>query len=449
MINQNLYIQDTIIASASASGIGGINVIRVSGPDVEMVAKIVLGEIPRARMATYKKFLNEQKDLLDIGVAIYFPAPDSFTGESVLELHAHGGSFIGANIIRTIISLGARYADAGEFSKRAYLNGKIDLVQAEAIADLIASGTKKSAQAAMNSLSGTFSDVLKNLNEQLMYLRLYVEAAIDFPEEELDFLSDAKLHNHLERCERLFYKIKNNIKQGQILNDGLKIAIIGLPNAGKSSLLNLISGQETAIVTDIAGTTRDIIKAQVDIDGLGVEFFDTAGLRDSPDLIEAEGIKRTKKAIKSVNLALWVHDASTAQPFCADNLPSDVSSIVIYNKMDLIKSNQEYIDSKNQYIYLSANTGKGLKKLYAAIKKSVGYQNAGEGAFTARARHAEAIGKALNHFISGKDKLIKDRAGEIFAEEMRLSQEALGEITGKITSDELLGKIFSEFCIGK
>ena len=201
MINQNLYIQDTIIASASASGIGGINVIRVSGPDVEMVAKIVLGEIPRARMATYKKFLNEQKDLLDIGVAIYFPAPDSFTGESVLELHAHGGSFIGANIIRTIISLGARYADAGEFSKRAYLNGKIDLVQAEAIADLIASGTKKSAQAAMNSLSGTFSDILKNLNEQLMYLRLYVEAAIDFPEEELDFLSDAKLHNHLEGCE--------------------------------------------------------------------------------------------------------------------------------------------------------------------------------------------------------------------------------------------------------
>ena len=449
MTDQNLYIQDTIVASASAAGIGGINIIRVSGPATEMVAKIILGEIPQARVATYKKFLNEKKDLLDMGVAIYFPAPESFTGESILELHAHGGSVIGANLIQAIISLGVRYADAGEFSKRAYLNGKIDLIQAEAIADLISSGTKQAAKAAMNSLSGAFSDTLNDLNEQLIYLRLFVEAAIDFPEEELDFLSDNKLLKHLDICERSFHKAQGSIQQGQILNDGLKIAIIGLPNAGKSSLLNLISGQDTSIVTNIAGTTRDIIKSQVDIDGLRVEFIDTAGLRDNPDIIEAEGIKRTNEVIKSVNLALWVHDASSSKPFLANNLPPDIPSIVVYNKIDLIELEQECIDNKKEYLYLSASTGKGLNKLYAAIKKSVGYQNAGEGTFTARERHVEAISIAIKHFFNGKNALIKDQAGEIFAEEMKLSQEALGKITGKITSDDLLGKIFSEFCIGK
>ena len=449
MTKKSLYTQDTIIASASAAGIGGINVIRLSGPDTEIIARTVLGEIPQPRMATYKKFLNHRQDILDMGVAIYFPAPDSFTGESVLELHAHGGNFIGANIMKAILSMGARYAEPGEFSKRAYLNGKIDLVQAEAIADLISSGTQKSAQAAINSLSGVFSDAIKDLNDQLINLRLFVEAAIDFPEEELDFLSDEKLINQIQVCEQSFRRVQTKTKHGQILNDGLKIAIIGLPNAGKSSLLNLISGQETAIVTDIAGTTRDIIKIQVDIDGLSVEFIDTAGLRDNPDLIEAEGIKRTKKIIESVDLALWVHDLSSPESFLSKNLPSDIPSIVIYNKIDLIKPRHESSVKKTRDIYLSANTGEGLKKLYESIQQSIGYQNAGEGAFTARARHMEAVNTALNHFLIGKDALINDQAGEIFAEEMKLSQTALNDITGRITSDELLGKIFSEFCIGK
>jgi len=446
---QNLYTQDTIIASASAAGIGGINVIRISGPDTEDIARTVLGRIPQPRVATYKKFLNDSQDILDMGVAIYFPAPDSFTGESVLELHAHGGNFIGANIIKEITSMGARYAAPGEFSKRAYLNGKMDLIQAEAIADLISSGTQKSAKAALNSLSGVFSDLVKDLNDQLINLRLFVEAAIDFPEEELDFLSDEKLINQIQICDQSFRRIHNNIKHGQILNDGLKIAIIGLPNAGKSSLLNLISGEEAAIVTDIAGTTRDIIKIQVDIDGLSVEFIDTAGLRDNPDLIEAEGIKRTKEIIKSVDLALWIHDLSSSESFLSSNLPSDLTSIVVYNKIDLIKSGQEPSLKNSKDIYLSAYTGKGIEKLYDAIKKSIGYKNAGEGAFTARARHMEAIDIALKHFLTGKDALIKDREGEIFAEEMKLSQSALNDVTGKISSDELLGKIFSEFCIGK
>lgn len=449
MTKQNLYTQDTIIASASAAGIGGINVIRISGPDTEDIARTVLGEIPQPRVATYKKFLNNSQDILDMGVAIYFPAPDSFTGESVLELHAHGGNFIGNNIIKEITLMGARYAAPGEFSKRAYLNGKIDLIQAEAIADLISSGTQKSAKAALNSLSGVFSDSVKDLNDQLINLRLFVEAAIDFPEEELDFLSDEKLINQIQICDQSFRRMHNSTKHGQILNDGLKIAIIGLPNAGKSSLLNVISGEESAIVTDIAGTTRDIIKIQVDIDGLSVEFIDTAGLRDNPDLIEAEGIKRTKEIIKSVDLALWIHDLSSSESFLPTNLPSDLASIVVYNKIDLIKPGQTPSPKNSKDIYLSANTGKGIEGLYIAIKKSIGYKNAGEGSFTARARHMEAIDMAFKHFLTGKDALIRDRAGEIFAEEMKLSQAALNDVTGKISSDELLGKIFSEFCIGK
>ncbi len=440
----NLYIQDTIVASASAAGIGGINIIRLSGVHTEKIIKIILGKIPPSRVATHTKFYDQEKNVLDVGIAIYYPNPDSFTGESVLELHAHGGRFIGKNIINSIIDMGARRAEPGEFSKRAYLNGKIDLIQAEAIADLISSGTERSAIAALQSLSGVFSDAVSSLEKKLIKLRLYVEAAIDFPDEEIDFLSDKGLSDLVDNCEKSLNDLFHKTTYGQILNDGLKIAIVGLPNAGKSSLINLISGQETAIVTDIAGTTRDILKAQVDIDGLSLEFYDTAGLRDDPDSIEAEGIRRTNNIIEESDVILWVHDLSL-QPTIEQNLEVNVPLIKVFNKIDLIQNLKKNI----QGIYISANTGEGLEDLYDAIKQSVKYESAGDGAFSARMRHKDAIKNAINHFSLGKKALIHEHAGEIFAEEIKLCQAALHEMTGVIDSDDLLGRIFSEFCIGK
>ena len=439
-----LYIQDTIVASASASGVGGVNVIRISGINTEKITEIILGKIPPPRMATHQEFFNKEKRILDVGIAIYYPYPYSFTGESVLELHAHGGKFIGTNIINSIVDMGARRAEPGEFSKRAYLNGKIDLIQAEAIADIIMSGSERSAIAALQSLSGVFSDAIALLDKELTNLRLFVEAAIDFPEEEIDFLSDEGLLSQVDNCEKSLNDLFHKTTYGQILNDGIKIAIVGSPNVGKSSLINLISGQETAIVTDIAGTTRDILKAQVDIDGLSLEFYDTAGLRDDPDLIEAEGIRRTNNIIEESDVVLWVQDIS-GQLFSEQSFLVNVPLIRVFNKIDLIENPRK----NPKDIYISAKTGEGLDDLYNAIRQSVKYETAGNGAFSARMRHKDAIRKAMDHFLLGKNALTKESAGEIFAEEIKLAQVALQEMTGEIDSDDLLGKIFSEFCIGK
>jgi len=442
------YIEDTIVASASAAGIGGVNIIRISGPKVEEIMKNILRETPKPRLATHRKFFNNKSEVLDMGIAIYFPCPFSFTGESVLELHAHGGTYIGSAIIDEIIDLGARQAEAGEFTKRAFLNGKLDLIQAEAVADLVSSGSKKSAQAAMRSLSGVFSNLIEVLSKKLIKLRLHVEAAIDFPEEEIDFLTDDDLLREIKNCESYFKSVMDGAATGQILNDGIQVAIIGLPNAGKSSLLNLISGQDTAIVNHAAGTTRDIIKANIEIDGLCVEFFDTAGFRENPEEIEAEGIRRTNALLKTVDLAIWVHDYSEKNKIDTKFIPIGLKHILALNKIDLLSQAPDKIIYNNS-VYFSAHTGEGLENLFKAIKKCVAYEAIGDGAFTARTRHIEALKRAYNHFKTGQKALQEQKAGEIFAEEIKLSHKALGEITGHLSDDELLGKIFSEFCIGK
>jgi tRNA modification GTPase len=405
----------------------------------------MLGSLPEPRQASLKQIRNQGGVQLDTGVALYFPAPASFTGESVLEIHGHGGPLIISSIVDAAIDLGARRAEPGEFSQRAFLNDRLDLVQAEAIADLINAGTAQAARAALRSLSGTFSKSIEALAAQLVRLRLHVEAAIDFPEEEIDFLSDAVLLKRLDECAQAFDVLQGQAKQGRVLRDGFQLVIVGKPNAGKSSLLNTLSGQDAAIVTEVAGTTRDILREQIDIDGLAVELVDTAGLREDPDRVEAEGIRRARAALKSADAVLWIQDASDQSPGELDEaIPSDVPVTVVLNKIDLAPE-----AACEGAIRLSAKTGEGLSGLRKHIRGLAGYENQGEGAFTARKRHMQALAVAAEHFRTGMAALQTSAAGELLAEELRLSHRALGEITGAMSSDELLGKIFSEFCIGK
>lgn len=451
MTSQPPYAQDTIVASATPAGIGGVAVVRISGPEVEAIGLKILGKLPLPRYATLSTFRDTAGATMDSGIALYFPKPDSFTGESVLELHGHGGPVVVGLLIDAIVNFGARRALPGEFSKRAFLNDKLDLVQAEAIADLIGSGTQQAARAALRSLSGAFSRVVDALEEQLVRLRLHVEAAIDFPEEEIDFLSDQQLTDRIEDCDQAFEELREATSIGRVLRDGFQIVIVGKPNVGKSSLLNLLSGEDAAIVTDVAGTTRDILREQIKIDGLSVELVDTAGLRSDPDQIEAEGIRRARNALESADAALWVQDATTSDEEKGPDeaLPEHLPTLIVRNKIDL---SDQVIASESKTeatIYLSAKTGEGLPSLIAAIKKLAGYKELGEGAFTARQRHLDALERAQNHFRRGRKALSETRSGELLAEELRLAQQALGEITGAFSSDDLLGRIFSEFCIGK
>jgi len=451
MTVQSPYVQDTIVARATPAGMGGVAVVRISGQEVENIAVKMLGDLPPPRHAVLASFADEAGSNIDTGLALYFPGPDSFTGESVLELHGHGGPVVVSLIVEAAIALGARAARPGEFSKRAFLNDKLDLVQAEAISDLIGSGTKQAARAALRSLSGSFSTVVDALEEQLIRLRLHVEAAIDFPEEEIDFLSDQQLLDRIGECGRAFVEIRKTADSGRVLRDGFQIVIVGKPNVGKSSLLNLLSGEDAAIVTDVAGTTRDILREQIKIDGLSVELVDTAGLRCDPDQIEAEGIRRAKEALKSADAALWIQDATAknTEDKPDESLPEDLPVLVVRNKTDL--TDEVIGRDKNQpaTIRMSAKTGAGLADLTAAIKVLAGYSDLGEGAFTARQRHVDALERAQEHFLCGTKALEDTKSGELLAEELRLSQQALGEITGAISSDDLLGRIFSEFCIGK
>jgi tRNA modification GTPase len=438
---------DTIVAAATPPGTGGVGIVRVSGEQTEAIARAVLGSLPEPRTATYRVFRNKDAETLDAGIALYFPAPASFTGESVLELQGHGGPLVVALLVDAIVDLGARRAEPGEFSQRAFLNNKLDLIQAEAIADLINAGTTQAARAAFRSLSGAFSKAVEALAEQLIRLRLHVEAAIDFPEEEIDFLSDDLLQKRLNECGDAFALLQEQAKQGRVLRDGFQVVIVGKPNAGKSSLLNLLSGQEAAIVTEVAGTTRDILREQIDIDGLAVELVDTAGLREDPDRVEREGIRRARSALQSADAVLWIKDATQADSGQIDEpLPEGVPITVVLNKIDLCEGSSQ---STEGAISLSAKTGQGLDKLRQHIRRLAGYENQGEGAFTARKRHLHALERAAMHFATGRIALDETRAGELLAEELRLSHKALGEITGAVSSDDLLGRIFSEFCIGK
>jgi tRNA modification GTPase len=437
---------DTIVAAATPPGTGGIGIVRLSGDGVERIARNMLGSLPEPRVATHRHFRNAAGERIDTGLALYFPAPASFTGESVLELQGHGGPVVVGMVVDAVVELGARPAEPGEFSRRAFLNGKLDLAQAEAIADLIGSGTAQAARAALRSLSGAFSRAVEALAEQLVQLRMHVEAAIDFPEEEIDFLSDEALQQRLGECATAFETLLAEARQGRVLRDGFQVVIVGKPNAGKSSLLNLLSGQEAAIVTEVAGTTRDVLREQIDVDGLAVELVDTAGIRNDPDRIEAEGIRRAREALSTADAVLWIQDATDEEPAMREEPPEGTPVTVVHNKIDL---SGDAPGLRKDEVWLSAATGAGIDALRQRIRELAGYENRGEGAFTARRRHMIALRRAAGHFDEGRRALAETRAGELLAEELRMAHEALGEITGAVTADDLLGKIFSEFCIGK
>jgi len=443
------YVTDTIVAAATPPGKGGIGVVRISGRDAESIATKMLGVLPQPRVATPATFLDAAQAPVDSGLVIYFPAPASFTGESVIELQGHGGPIVMSMLVEAAIQLGARRAEPGEFSQRAFLNGKLDLVQAEAIADLIESGTVQAARAAHRSLTGAFSRSVDALSETLIRLRLHVEAAIDFPEEEIDFLGDERLRKQLDDCADEFRQLQKQTATGRILRDGFQVVIVGKPNAGKSSLMNLLSGEDAAIVTEYAGTTRDVLREQIEIDGLAVEIVDTAGLRDDPDRIEAEGIRRARGALNKADAALLIQDANLGDDHTDHSLPDDIPVIVLRNKIDVSGDPPGVVRPDPPTLNVSAKTGAGIDDLRETIRQLAGYGNSGAGAFTARKRHVDALADAAHHFDAGRRALVENKAGELLAEELRLAQESLGSITGEFTSDDLLGRIFSEFCIGK
>jgi tRNA modification GTPase len=441
---------DTIVAPATPPGVGGIGVLRISGARTEQIGRAMLGDLPRPREATFRTFRGADGRPIDQGIALYFPGPASFTGESVLELQGHGGQTLMSMLVDAAVAMGARRAEPGEFSKRAFLNGKLDLVQAEAIADLVSSGTAQAARAALAALNGQFSDAVNALTEQLTGLRTYVEAAIDFPEEEIDFLSDEQLAQRIADCAQSFEDLLASASCGRVLRDGFRVVIVGRPNAGKSSLLNRLSGEDTAIVTEIAGTTRDVLRERINIDGVLVEFIDTAGIRDDPDRIEEEGIRRARAAIASADAVLWIQDATDqAEATHDEEIPDGIPLTIVRNKIDLTGDSAGIRHLEGPIIMISAATGEGIDALRGHVRELAGVGDLGEGAFTARRRHVDALEAAATHYDAGRRALENQRAGELLAEELRLAQQKLGEITGAVTPDELLGRIFSEFCIGK
>ena len=450
---------DTIVAQATAPGRGGVGIIRVSGPDVEAVAKVILGKVPKIRYAEYLPFKDQNKEVLDQGIALLFKAPNSFTGEDVLELQGHGGPVVMDMLIKAILTIkNIRTANPGEFTERAFMNDKLDLAQAEAIADLIEATSEQAAKSALHSLQGEFSEKIYQLVESLIHLRIYVEASIDFPEEEVDFLSDGKIGKGLYQIIDNLDAVQKQAKQGAILREGMKVVIAGRPNAGKSSLLNNLVGIDRAIVTDIAGTTRDVMREHIHIDGMPLHIIDTAGLRESADEVEKIGIERAWDEIKSADRVLFMLDATTTNaqdpreiwPDFIDRLPADIGLTVVRNKADLTGEVLSVSAQDDYPVYpISAKTGLGVDALKEHLKDVMGYKSNSEGGFMARRRHLEAIDNAQRHLLEGKIQLEEFKAGELLAEELRLTQQYLSEITGEFSSDDLLGRIFSSFCIGK
>ena len=452
-VKKNHGAGDTIVARATPSGRGGIAVIRISGPSVSAIAERLIGELPRPRYATLMNFIDEFGEPIDSGIALYFQAPHSFTGEDVLELHGHGGAVVTDMLIERIEQLGARPAEPGEFTRRAFINDKIDLSQAEAIADLIDSGSRAAARAARRSMQGKFSATVLALNVKVTELRVYVEAAIDFPEEEIDFLSDAALLTRLTDVQAEFARMEETIKNGRLLRDGVHIVLAGKPNAGKSSLLNALAGYDAAIVTDIPGTTRDIVREQIEIDGLPVHIVDTAGLRDGEGIIEQEGIRRTRQQIAVSDHALIVIDARDEPKDLGEQirneLPAGLGFTCVLNKIDLTGDRPGTDATRPDTVNISALKGDGIGALRERIKTAVGYENDGGESMTARQRHLDSLRRAREHFMAGKSQLLDHAAGELMAEELLQVQNRLAEITGEFSSDDLLDEIFSSFCIGK
>lgn len=454
-----MYQNDTIVAQATAPGRGGVGILRVSGPQCEAVAQAVLGKVPRLRYAEYLPFLDEQGQVLDQGIALLFKGPNSFTGEDVLELQGHGGPVVLDMLLRRILLLpGIRTARPGEFSERAFLNDKLDLAQAEAIADLIEATSEQAARSALHSLQGDFSRRINELVEELIRLRIYVEAAIDFPEEEIDFLSDGKVAGDLYAVIDRLAQVQQEARQGALLREGMKVVIAGRPNAGKSSLLNALAGRESAIVTEIAGTTRDVLREHIHIDGMPLHIIDTAGLRHTEDAVEKIGIERAWAEIAQADRVLFLVDGTTTQavdprqiwPEFVERLPAHIGMTLVRNKADLTGEPLATSEEQGHPVYrISAKTGLGLDALRQHLKACMGYQGSVEGGFMARRRHLEAINHADEHLQLAREQLEVYAAGELVAEELRLAQEFLSEITGQFTSDDLLGRIFSSFCIGK
>jgi tRNA modification GTPase len=457
---------DTIVAIASPPGRGAIGVLRVSGPLVPQIAVGILGALPAPRRAHFSRFIDAQGRSLDEGLALYFPAPASYTGEHVLEIQGHGGALIVDMVLKRLLELGGRMARPGEFTERAFLNGKIDIAQAEAIADLIDAGSTAAARAAVRSMQGEFSARIAELRARITALRAYVEAAIDFPDEEIDFLSGEALRDRLAAVFASFESITGAARQGALLREGLTVVIAGKPNAGKSSLLNSLARDEVAIVTDVPGTTRDVLRCQVHLDGLPLNLVDTAGLRpvvDVVDVVEAEGVRRARNEIARADRVLYVVDAgglanadsagdtdSKAWAAGLEQLPAGIPVTLVFNKIDLTGLPAHLDEAATPpRLFLSARTGAGLPLLRSHLKVSAGYQTAESGAFAARRRHLDALSRARQHVQNAADTLSSTRAFELFAEDLRLAQHALGEITGEFTSDDLLGEIFGSFCIGK
>ncbi len=444
----------TIAGRATPPGRGGIAVIRVSGPAVPEIAAAILGACPQPRHAELRDFLDARVQVIDTGIALFFPAPDSYTGEDVLELQCHGGVVVTELLLDRVLALGARMARPGEFSERAFLNDKLDLLQAEAIADLIDAGSRAAARAAQRSLQGDFSAAVIALNEEVTGLRTYIEAAIDFPDEELDLLSDAELQRRIAVVGAGFESLEQTTRQGCLLRDGLHVVLAGRPNSGKSSLFNALAGYAAAIVTSQPGTTRDLLREQINIDGLPLHVVDTAGLRATVDPVEQEGVARTRSQLGVADLALLVVDAT--DPVDVGELlaetPAGIPVIIVRNKIDLSGEPagpaREPIHG-HPVLRISARAGTGLDELRQAIKSIAGFSDPGEGTVIARQRHLDTLQRARTHFLAGCRAFEESQAGELLAEELLQVQNALAEITGEFSSDDLLGRIFSGFCIGK
>ena len=447
----SMHGTDTIAAIASAPGAAGVGVLRVSGLAVPAIARALLGRPPQPRHAHFTAFRDGAGELIDRGLLLHFPAPASYTGEHVLELQGHGSAVLLDLLLRRVCELGARLARPGEFTERAFLNGKLDLAQAEAVADLIAARSQAGARAALQSMEGVFSRKVEVLQQSLVALRVHIEAAIDFPEEEIDFLADPTITAKLESLRTELVELLREAQRGVRLNDGLRVAIAGRPNAGKSSLLNALAGSDRAIVNAIAGTTRDVLRESLSLDGIALELADTAGLRDTDDEVEREGVRRAHGELQRADVALLVTDAEHAAADLAlfAPLPASVERVVLINKIDRddLAPHGEQRDHAH-WLWASAKTGAGLDALREHLKQLAG-AGSGEGVFSARRRHVLALQQVAIHLDQTAHTLTTSRAGELAAEELRQAQHALGEITGDYSSDDLLGAIFSSFCIGK
>lgn len=441
--------RDTIAAVATAPGRGGIGVVRVSGLDLLALAESLSNRRPEARLATLASFKDGAGETIDQGILLYFPAPHSFTGEDVLELQGHGGPVVLQLLLTRCLELGARLAEPGEFTRRAFLNDKLDLAQAEAVADLIEAATAQAARSALRSLTGEFSQAVHGLVERLIELRMLVEATLDFPEEEIEVVADAA--PRLLRLQADLASLRARAKQGSLLRNGLHVVLAGPPNVGKSSLLNRLAGEDRAIVTDIAGTTRDAVRETIQIEGIPLHIIDTAGLRETEDALEKLGIERSWREIERADVVLQLVDAgagmSAADLAVSAQLPAGVERVLVHNKCDLAGlAAERRMEEGRVHLVLSAKTGAGIGLLHDELLRVAGWAGHGEDAILARARHLEALAAADAHLERASEELLRL---ELCAEELRLAQEALAAITGEFTADDLLGEIFSRFCIGK